>query len=241
MKKTMVYLAGIYMLLSFAITNKEAEQFMQHMKLCAAEMQKQKQTDLEINYQVFHSHVSNIAAETAKGRFCRQGDQVYYTLMGTTIVQDGKTLVVCDDSSKTILVQKAGNRFDPVSQQIDLKKIQAYTKSIAVKESKKGLVHYQVEMKDNEVKTLGIEINTATMQVEKMQLYYAHESEIIEPSGQKHKVLPRMEISYRKPAKKYGADIFSTAKLIKKTKKGFEPMPAYKKYQVIDYYNQKTR
>jgi hypothetical protein len=161
--------------------------------------------------------------------------------MGTTLIQHKDMMVVVDDSSKRVLVQKAGDLFDPVNHQIDLSHVKAFAKNITSKQENEHQVYYKIEVKDGEVQSVGVLVDQKKQRIEKIELFYAHQTEIIEKSGTKIKVLPRMEIVYAPATHKTSENVFDTGKIIQKTKKGFSLTPAYRNYRLIDQYHNKTR
>lgn len=241
MKKAVWNTIAVLLLLSFAIPDKESEKFMQDLGKCVEQVKKNKDTDLEIDYRVYHSAASKEAAEKAKGRFCRKGEKTYYNLLGTTFIQDREMLVMIDDSTRRVLVRKPGNGFNPLEQQMDPAYLKAYAKSITSKEKEGQKVYYQLEMKDAEIRSIGVTIDRNRKLIEQMDLYYAREVEIISPKGIKSKVLPKLEIAYVPVTGKIPEAFLDTRQIIQKDKKGFKLAARYKKYQLIDQYHNKTR
>lgn len=219
--------------------NRDADAFVEHMQLCTAHMQDQKEIDLILDYKVYHSHASKTAAETAHGRYWRKGKNSYYQLMGHTFVQNAELLVAIDDSSQQVLVQKAGALIDPVKTFINTQHLKRFATSVK-SEKADGVIYYLLEVKDAQIKTIGISLDLKRKMVQRIDLFYAHETEIIEPSGNKTRVLPRMEISYEQASQK-SSHQFSVEKIIKGSKKRFLLTPAYQKYTLTDHYHQKNK
>jgi len=211
--------------------------FVNDLKECAVVMKESKMLNLDMTYQAFHAHTSNVVAEKARGKYCKKGNNVYYSLLGNTFILEKDLLLVRDDTGKVVLIKKNNGYFDPVKQHFDPGTVAHFAKKITRTEGNNGLRTYDVELKDTEVGRMLVAVDTAKYLISSIELLYNREVELIEKSGIRHKIRPRVKIVYQFNKAEPEEGLFSASKLLIKKGKQWALAQSLSAYEFIDQYN----
>jgi hypothetical protein len=237
MKHTRLYLL---LLLLFFGTSVSAQTAAAEFRLVNEAYAKAKTLSMDVQYKLYANYTTASAYESSQGKFIRQNDKYYSSLLGITTIQNDNYKISIQDESKTIIVT---NPLDqgraPSLPQLDtvLKRCSS-TEIQSLEQGKKRYVLNFEKMAFSEFDRMEIEIDASHF-VTKLVLFYRDAVSLDETNTVLKKEKPRLEISYSSinthPV--ISEQQFSEKKYFTASKKQLILTSTYSAYQLLNYKN----
>jgi hypothetical protein len=195
---------------------------------------------MQVQYNLFTDYTGTIPFESSAGKFIKQGNNYYSSLLGVTTIQNNKLKLSVSENEKTIIVSSPVTAEKaPSLPLIDSMLARCSSSEVKLMENgdKNYILHFE-KSAFSEFDRIEIEIN-ADHFVSRLRLFYRQAITLDETNSSLKKDKPRLEISYSSITTNpvIAADQFSEKSYISANGNKIALTASFATYRLLNYKN----
>jgi hypothetical protein len=195
--------------------------------------------DIEIHYYYYESHNAKTATEEALGFYQKEGEKLIIKQYGTEMINDGKYVLLKDDSSKVIGLDNA--KKEPETTFNIEQTLAHYDRIEALQSNKERQKAYLIGFKkegQSEYSKAIIYVNATTNLLDEIVLYYKKPFDLSTESRTNNYQKPKLRMVYTKVDTHpiFPKGTFSVSKYVEFNTKGKHTLK--KQYSSYEFYDQ---
>ncbi|MEQ1746750.1 MAG: hypothetical protein ABMA02_15060 [Saprospiraceae bacterium] len=188
----------------------------------------------EVDYVYYPSHQGKKAGETLRATLSLDDGSYHYRLQEVETLCTPAFTILVDHEEKQIMLDSTRRSLRQVLFGADLDAVLSVCAKIRFSYPEPGIKKYELYATLGETERIDIYFDTTTFLMRRVVLFYNRPLSAEEGgTGEK----PRLELVYRRQDAHptFDKDLFSPARLIKKSGNRYAPVPALRGYKISDY------